>query len=288
MISAFVGIVGRPNVGKSSLLNCILNYELAITTAVPQTTRNQIKGIYNDFESQIIFIDTPGIHKPKQEMGNFLNQSALGVLKDVDLLLFLTPLDEKIGPGDKLIITNLMKVKAPKVALISKIDLKTPLDAQKKATSLKKLGFEEVIGFSTKIRASQDHLISYLKTVLPTGKPYYDINDLTDLSTRFLVKEIIREAAIELTHDEIPHALGVEIIDFVETENKVVISANIFVEKLSQKQILIGQKGKMIKNIGISARQKIKKRLNLNNDLYLKIKVAKNWTKKVQFIKKFL
>lgn len=285
MKSGFVLIIGRPNVGKSSLINVVLNYKLAITTNKPQTTRNQIKGIYNDKETQIIFIDTPGIHKPKQKLGEFLNETSYQAINEADIILFLSPLDEKIGPGDKLIIQKIISSKLPKVGVISKIDLGNEELAKQRANQLKAFGFDYIIGVSTMIKESIEHLISFIKTLLPTHARYYAKDDLTDVSTRFMVQEIIRETIIDLTYQEIPHAIGVMIDDFKPGEITA-IQATIFVERASQKGVLIGEKGKKIKEIGIISRQKIKTQLGIINTLHLKVKISKNWTKNGTLIKK--
>ena len=280
----FVTLVGRPNVGKSSLLNAILNYKVAITSNKPQTTRDQIKGIYNDTDSQIIFIDTPGVHKPKKLLGESLNEKSYQAMKDVDIALFLQPSDEQIGPGDKKVISKITNVK--KVAVISKIDKVSTKEVETKVHELKSLGFEAVLATSTNIRESIDTIIDYIKENLSEGHPFYDREQITDKSMRFLAKEIIRESAINFTKHEIPHSIGVIINDFDEFKipNKYFIEATIFVEKDSQKGILVGKNGSMIKKIGTSARKKIAFTFNHKIHLDLRIKVKKNWTSRPEDI----
>ena len=273
----FVTIVGRPNVGKSTLLNKILEYKVSITSDKPQTTRDQIKGIYNDEDSQIIFIDTPGIHKPKQKLGESLNESSYKSLKGVELVLFLQPIDDEIGPGDKFVIDKIQKNK--RVAVITKIDKSNQDEVEFRATELKTYGFEEVIATSVDIDESIDNLIEFLKEHLVEGEPFYERDDITDKSMRFIAKEIIRESAINMTRDEIPHSIGVEIEEFKEAEteeDQIKIMATIHVERDSQKGILIGHKGSMIKKIGSSARRKLKYNFNHRVHLELRIKVNKN------------
>jgi len=272
----FVTLIGRPNVGKSSLLNAILNYKVAITSDKPQTTRDQIKGIYNDEDSQIIFIDTPGIHKPKQLLGESLNDKSYSAIKDVDIALFLQPADEEIGPGDRKVIEKLGKVN--RVAVISKIDRVTEPDVIEKVKQLKDLGFTDVIATSTDIRPSINAIIEYLKEKLPEGPAMYDREQVTDRSMRFLAKEVIRESAINFTKHEIPHSIGVMIEDFDEHKitDKYYIEATIFVERDSQKGILVGKQGAMIKKIGMSARKKIAYTFNHKIHLELRVKVKKN------------
>lgn len=283
----FVAILGRPNVGKSTLLNNILQYKVSITSSTPQTTRDQIKGIFNDEDSQIIFIDTPGIHKPKQKLGESLNEASYSSMKDAEVVLFLQPANELIGPGDRHVIDKIKTRNA--VAVITKLDTSTMDDVKVRAEELKALGFKEVIGVSDKIPKSIDHLIAFIKENLEEGIPFYDREDITDLSMRFIAKEVIRESAIENTKDEVPHSIGVEIDEYKEPseENKLTsISATIYVERESQKGILVGAQGSMIKKIGSSARAKLEESLGEKIFLRLKVKVNKNWTNDEKQIKK--
>ena len=281
----FITIVGRPNVGKSTLLNKILEYKVSITSDKPQTTRDQIKGIYNDEDSQIIFIDTPGIHKPKQKLGESLNESSYKSLKGVELVLFLQPIDDEIGPGDQFVIDKISNNK--RAAVITKIDKSDMEAVEERVEELKALGFDQVIATSVEIDASISSLIGFLKEHLVEGEPFYERDDITDKSMRFIAKEIIRESAINMTRDEIPHSLGVEIEEFKEpatAEEQIRIVASIHVERDSQKGILIGHKGSMIKKIGSSARRKLKYNFNQRVHLELRIKVNKNWTSKASEI----
>lgn len=283
----FVAILGRPNVGKSSLLNKILQYKVSITSSTPQTTRDQIKGIYNDEDSQIIFVDTPGIHKPKQKLGESLNEASYSSLKDADVVLFLQPANEAIGPGDRHIIEKLKGKNA--VAIVTKLDTSNVDEVKEKAAELRELGFKDVLGVSISIDKSIDHLIDYLKENLEEGIPFYDREDLTDMSMRFIAKEIIRESAIENTKDEVPHSIGVEIDEFkepTEEKNLTSIFATIYVERDSQKGILVGAQGSMIKKIGTSARIKLEEASGEKVFLNLKVKVNKNWTNDEKQIKK--
>ena len=284
----FVAIIGRPNVGKSSLINKILNYKISITSKKPQTTRNQIKGIYNDNDSQIIFIDTPGIHKPKQILGKYLNYSSFLSFQDVDIILFLTPIDELIGPGDKMIIEKIKNFN--KIAVITKLDKSNAKNAEKKAIKLKKLGFKIILGTSINIDNSIKEIINFLKKNLPKGKPFYETNEITDKSINFIIKELIRESIIKRVKDELPHSIAVLIEEFLEpskkTNNYYLIKAFLYVERKSQKGILIGKNGNMIKSIGIESRKKIKNLLNHKIYLDLKVKIKKNWTKNKNEVKK--
>ena len=284
----FVSIVGRPNVGKSTLLNAMLDYEVSITSSKPQTTRDQIKGIYNDENSQIIFIDTPGIHKPKQELGNSLNEASYSSLKDADMILFLTPLDELIGPGDKMIINKIIN-KSNVFAVMTKLDKSDPETAKEKADDLKKLGFKQVIGTSIEIKESIKQIIEFIKENLEEGHRFYDVDEITDKSMRFITKEIIREATIKRVTDELPHSIGVMVEEYLEPEtpeDKYVIRAFIYIERESQKGIIVGKDGKMIKSIGQDAREKLYNILNHNIYLDLRVKVKKNWTDNEHEIKR--
>ncbi len=287
MKSGFVAILGRPNVGKSSLLNAIMDYKVSITSDKPQTTRDQIRGIYNDKDSQIVFIDTPGIHKPKQKLGESLNESSYKAFEDVDVVLFLQPADEKIGPGDKLILEKINKQKN-KVAILTKVDLEEDFEILKeKAETLKsEYGFEVVLGTSVEIKRTVDQVIKEIKDRLKEGPKFYEEDQLTDKSLRFIAKEIIRESAINMLRDELPHSIGVEIMEFKEGETQYDISARIYCERESQKGIIVGSQGSKIKRIGISARKKMAYTFDQKIHLDLKVKVNKNWTEDVQKIKK--
>lgn len=287
MKAGFVAILGRPNTGKSTLLNKILNFKVSITSSTPQTTRDQVKGIYNDEDCQIVFLDTPGIHKPKQKLGDSLNEASYSSMKDADLILFLQPIDELVGPGDKMIIEKIKSDK--KIALITKLDKGDPEQAKERAEELKQLGFKDVLGTSKDINQSIDHLIKFIKDKLPDGEAYYDREEITDVSMRFIAKEIIRESAIELTEEEIPHSIGVLIDDFKEPESEddlFEINSTIFVERNSQKGIIIGKDGKMIKNISTNSRKKLEDVLDHKVFLRTRVKVNKNWTEDIKQIKK--
>ncbi len=284
----FVSIIGRPNVGKSTLVNKILNYKVCITSSTPQTTRDQIKGIYNDEDSQIIFIDTPGIHKPKQKLGETLNDVSYKTLTDVDLVLFLQPGDEKIGPGDRFIADTIKGIKN-KVAVLTKLDLIDQDQAKQRAEELKELGFVDVIGVSNKMDNSIDAFIEYVKLHLQEGERLYGEEDITDVSMRFIAKEIIRESTIENTKEELPHSIGIMIEGFTEPEDpdgQILIEAVIYVERESQKGIVIGAGGAKIKAIGTSSRLKLNEAFGKKVHLDLKVKVNKNWTSKSDEIKK--
>lgn len=283
----FVTIIGEPNVGKSTLLNHLINFDVAITSPMIQTTRNQIKGILTNEQAQIIFIDTPGIHKAQHKLGETLNSTAFRALKDVELILLLTPINK---PWDN--FSNILeKINLEKTILVmTKIDLvKEQSILDEKAIEFKNLGFKTIVAVSNKIDQSIQVLIDAIIEKLPLGYRFYDDDNVTDVSLRFMTKEIIRESVISHIFQEVPHSLAVIIDDFIETNNeekKVKIQATIFVERESQKGILIGKNGQTIKKIGTDARQKLIKLLDEPVHLELKVKVNKNWTRDEKQIKK--
>ncbi|QZE12094.1 GTPase Era [Mycoplasma sp. Ms02] len=284
----FVAIIGRPNVGKSSLLNQILSYNLSIVTDTPQTTRDKITGVYTDEDSQIVFVDTPGIHKPLNKLGEQLNESAFDASKENDLVLFLSSADEEIGKGDELILEKIKSLKN-KVAVVSKIDKirKTPELLIQKIEKLKEWGFEQVVSTSVENYDSITSLINLIKTYGKEDNYYFDPDFITDKTMRFLAKEIIRESAILNLHEELPHSIAVEVQEFLEDETHIEINAVIYVKKHSQKGMVIGAGGKMIKKIGQLARKKIAAQFDTPIVLNLNVKEAKKWVDDEKQLKKF-
>ncbi|MGL5590987.1 MAG: GTPase Era [Metamycoplasmataceae bacterium] len=283
----FVAIIGRPNVGKSSLLNTILNYDLSIISPKPQTTRDQILGIYNNENYQFVFTDTPGIHKAESQFGEILNDKSYKSIKDIDLILFLQPADEEISIGDNFIIDKIINQKN-KLAIITKIDkISEPKILEEKAQFFKDKKFDSVLGTSINIPQSIDALINEIKKYSYESNPFYDLDDITDKSSSFIAKETIRGAAINLLRDELPHAIVVEITQYKESDEEDEISATIYVQKESQKGIIIGANGSMIKAIGSAARLSLSRKFDKNIKLWTKVKVQKNWTNDAEQIKKF-
>ncbi len=287
--SGFVAIIARPNVGKSTLLNRLVGQKIAITTPLAQTTRKNIKGIYCDENSQIVFIDTPGIHKPKNKLGEALLVQSKSIADDVDLILFLVDANFEAGRGDKWIFENYIKeAKSPVLLVLNKVDTIADLAKREVNTySYKKL-FEkpvESVKISAKTGRNINDLIEKIKKYIPEGQKLYDDDEVTDSNMREIASEIIREKIIFLTKDEIPHNCAVIIENYSEEENMDRISAQIIVASDSQKKIIIGKGGAMIKEIGTRARLELEKILEKKVFLELFVKVVKNWQKDDNFIK---
>ncbi len=289
--SGFVSIIGRPNVGKSTLLNNFLGMKLAIVSPRAQTTRNRIQGIYTTETEQIIFIDTPGIHKPKNELGTVMNEFAYSALDGTDIILMLVDASSEIGDGDKFIIEQLKKVKIPVILVLNKVDLvedemilKANIDSYKGAYN-----FAGGITISATEGFNIDKLKEMLVSRLEVGPMYYPEDQILDLPERFVVAEIIREKVLLKTKEEIPHSVAVTIESFKEKNkgNLVEINATIIVERPSQKMIIIGKGGQMIKSIGTDARRDIVKFLNQKVYLELFVKVEPNWRNNKKYLKEF-
>jgi GTP-binding protein Era len=276
--SGFVSIIGRPNVGKSTLLNSLLGEKVAIVTPKPQTTRNRIIGIKTLPGAQIIFIDTPGIHKPRHRLGETMVKTALDALKEVDIILFMVE-PHDLGGEDKFIIELLKKTQTPVFLLINKIDIVKKLKLLPFIDSFKDLyPFQEIIPLSALKHDGIDLLMEKVCDYLPHGPKYYPDDILTDQLEKFMVSEIIREKAIEMTEEEVPYSIAIEISEWKERENGLIfIRSNIYVERDSQKGIIIGKGGKMLKSIGTAARIDIEKLLNTKVFLELWLKVRKGW-----------
>jgi len=282
--SGFVAIVGRPNVGKSTFLNRILKQKVAIMSDKPQTTRNKIQGVITDNETQMVFIDTPGIHKPRHELGKFMTDLALGTLNEVDMVMFMTPANEMIGPGDRFIIQHLKRVKKPVFLVINKIDTVKKDELLEVVANFKnEHKFDGVIPISATTGENVDTLLDVVKENLEEGPQFYPTDFITDHPERFIISELIREKVLHLTHEEIPHSVAVvieEISRDQEKEDLINVAATIIVERKSQKGILIGKQGKMLKDIGTLARKDIVNLLGSKIYLELWVKVQKDWRNK--------
>ena len=287
--SGFVSIVGRPNVGKSTLLNQILKTKLAIMSDVAQTTRNTIQGIYTDNEAQIIFMDTPGIHKPQDGLGNFMNTTALNSIYGVDMVLFIAPANETIGRGDRFIIERLKEADGPVFLLLNKCDLVSKEEVVKKLTEWKELfDFKEIIPISALEDQNVDTLISTIKNYLNEGMMYYPKDQMTDHPERFVMAEFIREKILYFTREEVPHSVAIVVERMSEQEDgSVEVIATIVVDRKSQKGILIGKQGSMIKKIRQNAQREMKRFLQTPVHLELFVKVENNWRNKQKYLKEF-
>ena len=278
MKSGFISIIGRPNVGKSTLLNGILGEKIAIATSKPQTTRNTIRGIYTTGDCQMVFIDTPGIHKPKTKLGNFMTDSALNTFKEVDLVLFSVDDSLSQGPGDKYIVEMLKNINTPKFLVINKMDKINPEDYEKIYNEYEQTGiFDEIFPVSALEQKNIDILLESIEKFMPEGPQYFPSDMITDHPERFIVSEILREKVLMFLEDEVPHGVAIEIESFQEEERVTRISAVVYCEKKSHKGIIIGQGGRKLKGIGKSAREEIEALLGNKVFLQLWVKVKENW-----------
>lgn len=287
--SGFVAIVGRPNVGKSTFMNYVLGQKIAIMSDKAQTTRNKIQGVYTNQDCQIVFLDTPGIHKPKHELGNFMVESAYSALKEVDAVLFMVNASEKRGPGDDFIIEKLKKIKTPVFLVLNKIDLISPDELLDRVESYQEtIPFAGIIPISVLQGNNVQELMTTLTNHLPEGPQYYPSDQITDHPEYFVVSELIREKILHLTKEEIPHSVAVTVDKMQKDEfDKVHVYANIIVERPTQKGIIIGKGGKLLKEIGVRARKDIEQLLGNKVYLELWVKVEKDWRKKKSHLQDF-
>lgn len=288
--SGFVSLIGRPNVGKSTLLNSILGEKIVITSSKPQTTRNRIKGIHNLPGAQIVFIDTPGIHRATSMLNRYMVDEALSAIREVDAIIFLVEADAPAGGEEAMILELLAGAKIPVILAINKIDL-APKD-----TLLESIGryahlypFREIIPVSALSGDGVERLVDNVRNCLPIGPVYFPDDILTDVPERFIVAEMIREKIFRLTHDEIPYSIAVEVESFKERPDGslVSIAAAINVERDSQKGIIIGRKGEMLKKIGMQARREIEQLLDTKVYLELFVRVRKDWSENPRLLKEF-
>ena len=285
--SGFVTIIGRPNVGKSTFMNRVIGHKIAIMSDKAQTTRNKIQGVMTREDAQIIFLDTPGIHKPKHKLGDYMMRVAKNTLSEIDAIMFMVNVNEDIGRGDEYIMEMLKNVKTPVFLVLNKIDLVHPDALMPKIEKYKTyMDFTEIVPISALEGLNVDHFIDVLKDYLPEGPKYYPDDQISDHPEQFVVGEIIREKILHLTSEEIPHAIGVNVDRMIkESEERVRIEATIFVERDSQKGIVIGKGGKKLKEVGKRARRDIEMLLGSKVYLELWVKVQKDWRNKVNFIR---
>lgn len=287
--SGFVALIGRPNVGKSTLLNYIVGQKVAIMSNVAQTTRNKIQGIYTTDDAQIVFIDTPGVHKPRTKLGDFMERSTMSALAEIDAVLYVVAADEKRGPGDDYIINHLKDVKQPIYLVVNKIDtvhpneLPTIVDQYKDA-----LPFKDIVPVSALQGNNINTLMNELVQELPVGPRYYPSDQISDHPERFVIAEMIREKVFQLTREEVPHSVAIDVTSIKREDNETVhINANIIVERPGQKGIIIGKKGQMLKKIGQMARRDIEHLLGDHVYLQLWVKVVPGWRDKSAMLKDY-
>ncbi|MEF2783766.1 MAG: GTPase Era [Clostridium sp.] len=276
--SGFISIIGRPNAGKSTLLNAILQEKVAITTPKPQTTRNNISGILTRDDVQFVFIDTPGIHKPKHELGRTLNKNAYTAIAEADVNYWMVDATQPFGGGDEFLLEKMKQAKIPVFLILNKIDL---LDKEKVLETLiqwqNRMQFAEIFPISALTRENVEHLLEVTKSYLQEGVKYFPDDMISDHGENFQIAEIIREKVLYKTNEEVPHSVAVVIENKEETDTKMFLQALIIVERTSQKSILIGKQGTMIRSIRLAAQKELKAKFDKKVELELFVRVEKNW-----------
>ena len=288
--SGFVTIIGRPNVGKSTLLNHVIGEKMAIISDKPQTTRNKIQCIYNEENAQIVFIDTPGLHKPKNKLGEYMSNVSTNALKEVDVILLVVDEDTYIGPGDKYILEQIKDIETPKILAINKIDKLKGEQVQHIIDSYEAYDiFDHIVPISAQDGIGIVGLMDHIKNIIPEGPQYFPEDMITDQPERFIVSEIIREKALHYLEEEVPHgvAVGIESMKKRKDKDIVDVSAVIYCERETHKGIIIGKGGRKLKGIGKSAREDIESLLGSKVYLEIWVKVEKNWRDKENAIKYF-
>ena len=285
MKSGMVSIVGRPNVGKSTLLNEILKKKIAITSDKAGTTRNIILGVYNDLDSQIVFVDTPGIHKPQNKLGKVLNDKAYLMTSDIDLILFMVDISRGFGKGDRFVLERIKEHNTKVILLLNKIDSIKKEELIKRIDEIKdEYDFAEIIPISAIKKINVDELIKTIKKYLPNERKYYEDDYLTNQPKSLIITERVREKVLRLTHDEIPHTVTCILDTFFEDDKLINAGVTIVVDRDNLKKILIGKKGSMLKEIGTKARIDLEEYFNKKVFLSLYVKVVKNWREKDNLI----
>ncbi len=286
MQSGFVSLIGRPNVGKSTLLNSILNFKVAITSDKAQTTRNIIQGIYNEENTQIIFLDTPGIHKPKSKLGKILNKESYALTKDVDVVLFVVDAKEGIGVGDRFILETLKRSDSPVILVLNKIDKLTKEELILRIEEYKDVfPFSDIVPVSALKKDNIKRLIEVIKKYLTDTVRYFQDDMITSNSLSFMASELVREKLLQVTIEEVPHSLTCLTTKFIEKSDIVHISVDIIVDRDSIKRIVIGQKGERLKMVGTEARKELEVLLEKKVYLELYVKTIKNWKEKTSYLK---
>ena len=288
MRSGFVSFVGRPNVGKSTLINQIVGTKIAITSDKPQTTRNIIQGIYNDDDTQIVFVDTPGIHKPTHKLGQILNRGAYYSIDDVDVVCLLIDAKAGLGKGDKYVIERLKDINKPVILIINKIDGLSKDEIFLKINEYKDLyNFSEIVPISALKNKNIDELIKVIKQYLPDNIKYFDDSMITNRSMQFMIAETVREKILWLTKEEVPHSVTCVVEKIVKDKNKNIINVAIIVDRDSLKKIIIGKGGSMIKKIGTLAREDLEKILGTKVYLELYVKTIEKWRDREKYLTEF-
>ena len=284
MKSGFVSIIGRPNVGKSTLLNSVLEAKVAITSDKSGTTRNVIQGIYNDEDSQMIFVDTPGIHKPVHKLGKVLNKSATSLIREVDLILFLVDAKDGLGPGDKFIIEKFKSVDIPVILVINKIDLISKEMLMSRVAAYKDLfNFAEIVPVSAETDENVTTLLNVIKGYMPHNNKFFEGDAITTVGKKFMISEYVREKLLRLTSEEIPHSITCVVVNYEEEENIARIMVDIIVDRDAVKRIVIGKQGSLVKQVGIEARKDIEELLGKKVYLELYVKTIKKWRDKEKY-----
>lgn len=288
MKSGFVSLVGRPNVGKSTLMNAMVGRKVAITSSKPQTTRNVIQGIYNDENTQIVFVDTPGIHKPTHKLGSYLNEQAYFSIHDVDVILMLVDINEEFGKGDTFVLEKIKEAHKPVILVLNKIDKVPNEEILKKINIYKDLyEFAEIVPVSAMKKRNVDELIKTLRKYLPDSIRYYDENQITNKPLTFMISEIIREKVFELTEQEVPHALTCIVENIEHKRDSYYIQSVIIVDRDSLKKIIIGSQGSKVKEIGVRARKELEEFLDKKVYLEIYVKTIPRWRDKEKYLQEF-
>lgn len=288
MRSGFVSLVGRPNVGKSTLMNSIVGKKVAITSSKPQTTRNIIQGIYNDSETQIVFVDTPGIHKPNHKLGTYLNEQAYFSINDVDVILMVLDINSEFGKGDNFVLEKVSLAKKPVILILNKIDKVSNEEILKKIDEYKDIyDFAEIVPVSALKSNNIKELVKTIRKYLPDNIKYYGDDQFTNKPITFMISEIIREKVFELTDEEVPHSITCVVENIEKKKDSYYILASIIVDRDSLKKIVIGKGGDKVKKIGILSRKELEELFNKKVFLELYVKTIPKWRDKEKYLQEF-
>lgn len=288
MRSGFVSLVGRPNVGKSTLMNSIVGKKVAITSSKPQTTRNIIQGIYNDSETQIVFVDTPGIHKPNHKLGTYLNEQAYFSINDVDVILMVIDINSEFGKGDNFVLEKVSLAKKPVILILNKIDKVPNEEILKKIDEYKDIyDFAEIVPVSALKSNNIKELVKTIRKYLPDNIKYYGDDQFTNKPITFMISEIIREKVFELTDEEVPHSITCVVENIEKKKDSYYILASIIVDRDSLKKIVIGKGGDKVKKIGILSRKELEELFNKKVFLELYVKTIPKWRDKEKYLQEF-